>query len=119
MSLYYPEEELINSVIQSELAKHPNDTPEWQTKAKILNKVMDREEHYAREVLIYNAETNIYRMLFDKCTKKNHPFPNRCQDLYDIFAERKAYELSYFNDKKKPKLSPPLDVDYSKMPFKE
>lgn len=119
MTVVYPDERVIDKIIEEELAKYPKDFPEWEIKAQIRNEVMDREYHFKREKMIYEAETDIYRMILERCTKKNRKYPDKCQPLLDIYMERRAYAASYYNDSRKPKLSPALEVDYSKMPYKK
>ena len=118
MAIIYPDERVIDKVIEEELAKYPEEMPEWEIKAKHHNEMLDRKYHRDREKQIYEAETSIYGMLFKNCIKKNFKYPDKCQALHDLIMERKAYTASYYNDSRKPKYSPALEVDYSKIPFK-
>lgn len=114
---HFPSESLVERVIKEELEKGAG-VAEWELKANALNEQLDRKDHLRREKQIYSAETDIWRMLYQRCADENYPFPNKCQHLFDVFTERRAYILSEYNDEtRKPKLSPSLSVDYSKMPF--
>ena len=118
MAVVYPDERVIEKVIEEELAKYPKDKPEWEIKAQIKNELMDRKHHLKREKLIYEGETKIWKMIMERCIKNNHKYPDKCQHLLDIYMERKAYSDSHFNPSMAPKLSPALEVDYAKMPYK-
>lgn len=113
----YPSAHYVQSVIEEELRRH-NGVPEWKIKAAVANENIDRENHRRREHEIYKAETEIWGMFFERCVKDNREDATKCQHALDIYTERKAYELSRFNVEKEPKLSPPLCINYDKMPYK-
>lgn len=113
----YPTSEYVQEIIQQELDRH-QELPEWQIKANAENELIDRQNHSRREKEIYQAETNIHGMFFSRCTKENRNNVSKCQKLFDVFTERKAYQLSNYHPDKEPKLSPPLRIDFSKMPYK-
>lgn len=75
----------------------------------------DRRFEKTRERLIFMAETNIWKDLWqDCCNRAGVDSRHACRQLEEIVTERVKYYDSQYDGKFRPKLTPGIPVCYEK-----